>query len=89
MLQTLSIPLDDVAILAAPTTGAVAVLDATARVILDALRRGDDEREVAAALARSTGAAAHEAAGHVAAVRRSWVEIASPRRRGTVATSTP
>jgi hypothetical protein len=89
VLQTVSIPLDDVAILAAPATGPVAVVDATARAILDALRKGDDEREVAAALARSTGAPADEVAGHVAALRRSWVELALPRRRATLAASAP
>ena len=48
-------PVDDVALVAAPTTGAVAVVDAAARAILEGLRDGQGESAIAAMLTRGYG----------------------------------
>ena len=66
VLQIVSYPLDDVALVAAPATGAVAVVDAAGRAILEGLRDGRDERELAISLAATRGIAADSALGRVA-----------------------
>lgn len=80
MLQIVSSALDEVAMVAAPATGAVAVVDATARAILEGLRDGRDERELAAALTNANGITIADALGQVADLRRVWVGLATARR---------
>jgi hypothetical protein len=80
VLETLTFTLDDMTLLAAPATGSVAVVDAAAGQALEALRRGEDERRVAATLARSRGSSDAAAAVELAELRQSWSRLAAPRR---------
>jgi hypothetical protein len=80
VLETVTFTLDDMTLLATPATGGVAVVDATAREALDALRRGEDERRIAAMLARSHGLSDDAAAAELAELHRSWSQLSAPRR---------
>ncbi len=80
MLRIVSSPLDEMALVAAPATGAVAVVDATARAILEGLADGRDEHALAAACAEASGVTVADALGEVVALRRAWVGLATARR---------
>ena len=80
VLQIVSSPLDEMALVAAPATGAVAVVDATARAILEGLGSGRDEHALAAACAEASGVTVADALGEVVALRRAWVGLATARR---------
>lgn len=81
MLQIVSFPVDDIALVAAPATGAVAVVDAAARAVLEGLRNGEAESALVTMLSRLCGVDRAAAAGHVADLRRTWVALARPPRR--------
>ncbi|MFZ1428882.1 MAG: hypothetical protein WAS21_19160 [Geminicoccaceae bacterium] len=89
MLQIVSFPIDDVALVAAPATGAVAVVDATARVVLEGLRNGESEAALVTRLSRRCGVDRAVAAGHIADLRRTWTTLARPLRRRTRPASFP
>ena len=77
VLQIVSFPVDDVALVAAPATGAVAVVDATARVVLEGLRDGQAESALVAMLSRGYGVEPAGAVRQVADLRRAWLRLAS------------
>lgn len=89
MLQIVSFPVDDVALVAAPTTGVVAVVDAAARLVLEGLRDGLHEGRLAATLSSSHGLDRATAARHVADLRRTWAGLARPPRRQACRTPRP
>ena len=76
-------PVDDVALVAAPTTGAVAVVDAAARAVLEGLRDGQGKSAIAAMLTRGYGVEPSGAVRQVADLRRAWLRLASARKRRT------
>ncbi len=81
MLQIVSFPIDDVALVAAPATGAVAVVDAAARLVLEGLRDGQGEAALATTLSRLCGLDPAAAARHITDLQRTWAALARPPRR--------
>jgi hypothetical protein len=71
------LPLEDVALVLAPSSGVVAVVDARARTVIEGLRDGRDEGELARALAIEIRSDMADAAAHVAALRAMWVDLAA------------
>ena len=88
MLQVETFPLDDAALVLAPASGAVAVVDAATRAMLEELRLGRDATEIAAARAAMAGVATAEALGQVRALADFWRRL-SARRRASPAPARP
>ena len=80
MLQVETFPLDDAALVLAPASGAVAVVDAATRAMLEELRLGRDATEIAAARAVMAGVATAEALGQVRALADVWRRLSARRR---------
>ena len=80
MLQVETFPLDDAALVLAPASGAVAVVDAATRIMLEELRVGRDASEIAAARAATAGVTAAEALAQVGALADFWRRLSAPRR---------
>lgn len=78
MLAIETFPLGDMAMVRAPASGAVAVVGARARAILDGLRAGRTEDEIARAEAGATGCSHAVALGEVAALRAAWAALSRP-----------
>jgi hypothetical protein len=87
--ETLAFTLDDMTLLASPATGGVAVVDAPARDALDALLRGEDERSVAATLARSRGLPDEAGVAELSELRHGWANLSTPRRTATAGACGP
>ena len=88
MLQVETFPLDDAALVLAPASGAVAVVDAATRTMLEELRAGRDASEIAAARAAMAGITAAEALVQVGALAGFWRRL-SARRRASPAPPRP
>ena len=82
MLALDTFPLDDVALVRAPATGVVAVVDRDARAILAGLCAGRAVPEIARSHARATGRALSTALAEVAALERCWRALADPPDAG-------
>ena len=95
VLAVETFPLDDVAMVLAPASGAVAVVDARGRAIVEGLRDGRGEDEIARAQAPASGTELAAAAAQVAVMRQAWMELARPikpratRSRRPISASTP
>ena len=87
MLAIEIFPLDDVALVLAPASGAVAVVDARARAIVAGLSEGRGDDELAC---QRTGSDALAATAQVAALRHAWTALAQPsHRRRCITESAP